>query len=86
MDLPLLPAAAPLPATTPLPPKTSLADQVEQMFLEEMLKYAGPGALSGSFGGGAGEEQFASFLTREHAALLAQRLDLGLGTLGMRLE
>ncbi|WP_419268835.1 flagellar biosynthesis protein FlgJ [Paracoccus sp. T5] len=44
-----------------------------------MLKYCGPGASEGGFSGGAGEEQFASFLTREHAALLAGRLDLGFG-------
>ena len=62
-------------------PRTSAAmvDQLEQMFLEEMLKHCGPGALSGSFSGGAGEEQFASFLTREHAALLSRRIDLGFG-------
>ncbi|MFN3525525.1 MAG: chemotaxis protein chel [Paracoccus sp. (in: a-proteobacteria)] len=54
--------------------------QLEQMFLEEMLKYCGPGPLSGSFSGGAGEEQFASFLTREHAAILSQRVDLGFGS------
>ncbi|MDM7458460.1 MAG: rod-binding protein [Paracoccus sp. (in: a-proteobacteria)] len=53
------------------------ADMLEQMFLEEMLKHCGPGALTGPFSGGAGEEQFASFLTREHAAILARRIDLG---------
>ncbi|SCY29485.1 hypothetical protein [Paracoccus tibetensis] len=79
---PLHLAAAPVARPAPQSmASTSLADQVEQMFLEEMLKHCGPGALGGSFGGGAGEEQFSSFLTREHAALLARRLDLGLGNL-----
>lgn len=84
MDLPLLTPTVPLAAALPRQPGANVADQVEQMFLEEMLKHCGPGALSGSFGGGAGEEQFASFLTREHAALLARRLDLGLGDFGAK--
>lgn len=54
-----------------------VAAQLEQAFLEEMLKYCGPRASDGAFSGGAGEEQFASFLTREHAAALSGRLDLG---------
>lgn len=53
------------------------ARQLSQMFLEEMLKHAGPGPISGAFSGGVGEEQFASFLTREHADILSRRLDLG---------
>jgi flagellar protein FlgJ len=31
-----------------------------------------------AFGGGAGEAQFASFLTQEHARLLAERGGIGL--------
>lgn len=54
-------------------------NRIEQAFLEEMLKYCGPTPLDGAFSGASGEEQFASFLTREHAALLAGQLDLGLG-------
>lgn len=59
----------------------AVAKELERAFLEEMLKYAGPQPSEGSFSGGAGEEQFASFLTREHAALLAGRLDLGFAAL-----
>lgn len=55
----------------------AVADQLEQAFLEEVLKYCGPQASEGGFSGGAGEEQFSSFLTREHAGLLAGKLDLG---------
>ena len=62
------------PTTRPQP----AADRLEQAFLEEMLKYCGPRAAEGAFGGGAGEDQFSSFLTREYAARLAAQLDLGL--------
>lgn len=63
------PSASSAPAT----------EKLEQAFLEEMLKYCGPKPENGFFGGGAGEDQFGSFLTREYAAVLAARLDLGLG-------
>ena len=53
------------------------AKQLEQAFLEEMLKYCGPGPMSGAFSGGAGEDHFGSFLTREHAAILSRQVDLG---------
>lgn len=67
----------PLPQI-PAPQPQKLADQLEQAFLEEMLKYCGPKPGEGAFAGGPGEEQFSSFLTREYAALMAQKLDLGL--------
>lgn len=54
------------------------APKLEQAFLEEMMKYLLPKASDGGFSGGVGEEQFASFLNREYAAALAQRIDLGL--------
>lgn len=69
------------PAASSQPPRISAADQLERAFLEEMLKYCGPKASEGGFSGGAGEAQFASFLTREHAAILAGKLDLGFGDL-----
>lgn len=69
----------PITTAQSAPERAAVAQQLEQAFLEEMLKYAGPGALEGSFSGGAGEEQFTSFLTREHAAALSERLDLGFG-------
>ncbi|MBW7057021.1 hypothetical protein KY389_10000 [Paracoccus bogoriensis] len=53
------------------------AEQLERAFLEEMLKYCGPKPMSGAFSGGAGEDHFGSFLTREHAAILARQVDLG---------
>lgn len=55
-----------------------VAQQFEQAFLEEMLKYCGPKAGESPFSGGAGEEQFTSFMTHEYAEILSESLDLGL--------
>jgi flagellar protein FlgJ len=77
-------APKPTPPGDPALRQDLVVKQLEQLFLEEMLKYCGPGPLSGSFSGGAGEEQFASFLTREHAAILSQRVDLGFGSVFAR--
>ena len=43
------------------------AQTLEANFMAEMLKSAGLGKPRDSFGGGAGEDQFSSFLTREYA-------------------
>ena len=64
-----------------LPGPTGLArtaDQLEAAFLAEMLKIAMPQTGAGAFCGGIGESQFASFMTEQHAARLAARLDLDL--------
>ncbi|WP_372803436.1 flagellar biosynthesis protein FlgJ [Paracoccus seriniphilus] len=60
---------------------TKPEDGLEAMFLEEMLKYCGVSTSGDGFCGGPGEEQFSSFLTREYAGLMAQKLDLGFGSL-----
>ena len=73
-------AAAGRPAA-PSPEETAArkaAEDFEAAFLGEMLKYTGLNAASKSFGGGAGEEAFASFLTDEYARLLAARGGIGL--------
>ena len=67
----------PASATLSAPPAPS--EQLEQVFLEEMLKYCGPKSSTGAFGGGIGENQFSSFLIQEQAAALASRMDLGFG-------
>lgn len=54
------------------------ADRLESAFLAEMLKIAMPADGAGAFDGGIGESQFASFLTEQHAAAMAARLDLNL--------
>ena len=51
---------------------------LESAFLAIMLKSAGVGAPRDSFGGGIGEEQFASYLTDAHAEALMQRGGIGL--------
>lgn len=54
------------------------AKDLEATFLAEMLGHAGLGTTSESFGGGAGEEQFASFLKQEQARLVVERGGIGL--------
>lgn len=55
------------------------AKELEAAFLAEMLGHAGLDASSeGSFGGGIGEQQFASFLRQEEARLLVDRGGIGL--------
>ena len=68
--------------TTPLLPPHPLlgagAEAFEAQFLAEMLQHAGFGAPRSAFGGGAGEDAFASLLVREHARLLAENGGIGL--------
>ena len=62
------------------------ARALESVFLSEMLSHAGLGAglgagtdtESGGFGGGIGEQQFASFLRQEQADLMVRRGGIGL--------
>lgn len=54
------------------------AMELEAGFLAEMLKQARFGEARDAFGGGAGEEQFASLLRMEHARALAARGGVGL--------
>ncbi len=70
----------------PVPPAESPRDTVmraratelEAAFLAEMLSYAGLGSQEGSFSGGAGEVQFASFLRDEQARQMARQGGIGL--------
>ena len=54
------------------------AQAYEAGFLAEMLRASGFGQPRGTLGGGAGEEQFASFLVQAHADALAERGGVGL--------
>jgi Rod binding domain-containing protein len=56
----------------------ALSQQLEAGFLAEMLGHAGLGAVRESFGGGAGEEQFASFLRQEQAKAMVKAGGIGL--------
>lgn len=51
---------------------------LEAQVLAEMLKAAGLGRSPASFGGGAGEEQFASFLRHAQAEAMAEAGGIGL--------
>ena len=54
------------------------AKELETAFLAEMLSFTGLGAASETMGGGAGEEQFASFLRTEQARLTVDQGGVGL--------
>ncbi|WP_084794703.1 rod-binding protein [Pseudoponticoccus marisrubri] len=54
------------------------SEQLEAVFLAEMLKSAGVGKTPDAFGGGIGEDHFASFLRQEQAQNLAARGGIGL--------
>lgn len=54
------------------------AQQLEAGFLSEMLRHAGSAAVSPSFGGGPGEEQFTSFLRQAQAEAIQRRGGIGL--------
>lgn len=54
------------------------AVKLEATFLAEMLKSAGLGETAATFGGGAGEEQFTSFLRDAQAGKIAESGGLGL--------
>lgn len=63
------------------PPAQALrraAMELEANFLAEMLKAAGVGKTPEGFGGGAGEDQFASLLTLEQARAIARNGGIGL--------
>jgi peptidoglycan hydrolase FlgJ len=54
------------------------SQELEAAFLAEMLSHAGLGAARDSFGGGIGEEQFASFLRSEQAKAFVSQGGVGL--------
>ncbi|WP_170763443.1 rod-binding protein [Ruegeria lacuscaerulensis] len=70
-----LPAAQP-PTTTEKLKEASI--ELEAAFLAEMLTSAGLGEARQSFGGGAGEDQFSSFLVKQQALQLAKSGGVGL--------
>lgn len=54
------------------------AQELEASFLAEMLRHSGLGTPRDSFGGGHGEDQFASFLRTEQARAMAASGGIGL--------
>ena len=76
-----LPQAKPQPVQRPPQddPLRKAALELEASFLTEMLKSAGLGeSREGLGGGGAGEEQFSSFLVRAQAEQIAKAGGIGL--------
>ncbi|TNF20233.1 MAG: flagellar biosynthesis protein FlgJ [Rhodobacteraceae bacterium] len=76
----MLEATGPHLPMSPSRPDTmrKAAQDLEATFLAEMLKSAGFGQSSEAFGGGAGEEQFSSFLVQAQADAMVQAGGLGL--------
>ncbi|MGH1447129.1 MAG: rod-binding protein [Cognatishimia sp.] len=68
-------------ATRPDSELRAVAEKLEAHFLAEMLKNAGLGKTSEAFGGGAGEDQFSSFLREAQAAEMAKSGGIGLAEL-----
>ena len=76
------------PLSLPAPPPEFLgqtqavlmqkAKELETAFLSEMLSFSGLGTVSTEFGGGIGEDQFASFLREAQAKAMVDRGGLGL--------
>lgn len=56
----------------------TVARDLEASFLSEMLKSAGVGRPPEGFGGGAGEDHFSTFLTREYANATVRAGGVGL--------
>ena len=54
------------------------AEKLEAGFLAEMLKSAGVGKTRDTFGGGAGEDQFSSFMVEEQARMMVAAGGIGL--------
>lgn len=54
------------------------AQELESVFLAEMLRHAGSAKPPEAFGGGTGEDQFASFLRQAQADAIVRKGGLGL--------
>mgnify|MGYP001492246042 CR=1 FL=1 len=54
------------------------AEELEAVFLAEMLAHAGLDPAGGAYGGGIGEEQFGSFMRMEQARQMVAAGGIGL--------
>ena len=75
----ILPTASLAPPTPPNARLREAATALEASFLKEMLQAAGLGRVPG-MSGGAGEEQFASFLLDAQARRMAEAGGVGLAS------
>lgn len=73
-----IPANFPTTSDRFRPSLRAKADELEAAFLAEMLGLAGMDGQKGAFGGGIGEEQFASFLREAQARAVVQAGGVGL--------
>ena len=79
MDLTSIPSALNFGTKNPLPVKNlTIGQQLESVFLSEMLKAGGVGKTPETFGGGSGEDQFSSFLRDAQSREMARAGGLGL--------
>ncbi|MDO9527288.1 MAG: rod-binding protein [Gemmobacter sp.] len=78
MTLPPVTFAQTYPNLAPDAVLRAKAVELESAFIAEMLGHVGLGQMSESFGGGAGEDQFSSFLRRAQADAIAKRGGIGL--------
>lgn len=77
--LPVTSGPGPGQAAPPAPdPLRQAAEKLETAFLSEMLKASGLGETPEAFGGGIGEEQFASFLRESQAREMVRAGGIGL--------
>jgi Rod binding domain-containing protein len=76
--LPIQPTLTTPPGAKPQLTMRAAAEKLEATFLAEMLKSAGLGAQSHGFGGGIGEDQFASFQREALADAMVARGGIGL--------
>ncbi len=83
MNLPPIAAASP-DAPGRMTAMLAKSRELEAAFLAEMLAHSGLGEMKGPFGGGEGEEQFASFLRQEQARLMVEKGGIGLSELIFR--
>lgn len=75
----LSPLSSARPPTSPHEAKLrDVSEQLETTFLAEMLKNAGFGKTPDTFGGGQGEDQFASFLIQAQAERITKAGGIGL--------
>lgn len=76
-QIPPVPPAGPMPSLQDRALRDA-AEKLEAGFLSEMLTAAGLGKTSEHFGGGAGEDQFTSFLVQEQALQMVKAGGIGL--------
>lgn len=75
MDIRSTPISGPPPQQAAM---MDVAKSLEAAFLADMLKSVGFGEQPEGFGGGAGEDQFASFMREEQAKRMTEAGGIGL--------